>query len=126
LTALPGTVSAEKFPGASDLQLAALQLLVTASFFVSSSVASNRVLKVADLAGDYGGTILSLPKDQWVQEVVGWERFIWAHLRIFISDYAVGYHIQDPSAEAVMRKNMTQAERSLCGMQKMRKSGGFM
>jgi hypothetical protein len=78
------------------------------------------------LAQRNGGQFLSLPDDQWVQEIVSWEKYIWASLQTMVSDYAIGFGAQAPSAQSYVRTNLTQGERQLCGVQRMVKSGGFM
>lgn len=80
LIPLPGTVKAHDFPEASDIQLAALQLLVTSSGRYDTAAAAGTLSKVQDLADISGGQILSLPNDQWVQEVIAWEKYIWASM----------------------------------------------
>ena len=59
-----------------------------------------------------------------MQEVLAWEKYIWASLQIMLSDYAVGYVNIDPTIQAT-RKNLTTGEQQLCGAQRMMKSGGF-
>lgn len=67
-----------------------------------------------------------LPDDQWMREVVAWEKFVWASLQTVTSDYAVGHATRDPSVLDHIRNETTLGERQLCGIQRMRKSGGFM
>lgn len=124
LTGLPGIIEPENYPGASKVQLAAIKLLSVAGFFLDTSDASTRVLQASKILDS--GVILSLPDDQWIQEVVGWEMVIWASWQTMVSDYAVGYAARDPSLAKILKKNMTSGERQLCNLQQMRKSGSFM
>ncbi|KAF1974301.1 hypothetical protein BU23DRAFT_113994 [Bimuria novae-zelandiae CBS 107.79] len=43
-----------------------------------------------------------------------------------VSDYAIGYGAQTPSAQSYVRTDLTPGERQLCGVQRMIKSGGFV
>ncbi|KAJ4305538.1 hypothetical protein N0V90_001069 [Kalmusia sp. IMI 367209] len=126
LASLPGTVKSENFPGASDIQLAAVQLLVTSSFQYDTATAAAVVFQAQDLAERSGGQILELPDDQWIQEILGWEKYIWASMQTMVSDYAIGYGAQTPLVQSYVRTNLTQGERQLCGVQRMVKSGGFV
>lgn len=116
---------AEDYPGASDIQLAAMQLLVRSSLLFDLSDAGLDVLKATEMAGGTG-FIQSLPDDQWVQELIGWESFVWASLQIAISDYAIGPTVRDPAAGQFLRNETTNGERELCQVQRMKKAGGFV
>lgn len=72
------------------------------------------------------GYIDALPDDQWVQEAVGWESFVWAALQTAVSDYAIGPDLREPTARAYMRNETTLGEKQLCQVQRMRRSGGFL
>ena len=72
------------------------------------------------------GFITSLPNDQWMREVLEWEKYIWASLQTVVSDYAIGYTALDPSTQDSIRKNLTVGEKQLCQVQRMKRSGGFM
>jgi hypothetical protein len=82
-------------------------------------------LQASYLAGTTG-VITSLPDDQWVQEVVAWEKYVWAALQITVADYALGYETQDSSAQDATKNVTTLGEKRLCQSQRMRKSGGFV
>ncbi|KAF2018268.1 hypothetical protein BU24DRAFT_390046 [Aaosphaeria arxii CBS 175.79] len=121
---VPGNASSIQFPGASDIQRASMQLLITGALLTESVVAASQAFEIKEKSRS--GYIASLPNDQWIREITTWERFIWASLQTFIADYSIGYHHLEPTAKAHMRTNMTDAEKSLCGMQRMKKAGGFM
>lgn len=71
------------------------------------------------------GIIATLPDDQWISELQGWESITWATHQTVIADFAIGPTLRDPLAISYVLPPTNEAERSLCGMQKMRKSGGF-
>jgi hypothetical protein len=116
---------AAHYPGASDIQLAAIELLITSSMLFDISDAGQDLLLAKDLAGGTG-YIPSLPEDQWVQEVTRWESFVWAALQTAISDYAVGPSVREPSTRAYMRNATTNGEKELCQAMRARKPGGFV
>jgi hypothetical protein len=123
LTALPGKVVPSDYPGASDVQLAAIQLLITSTLMFDVSDAVQNGVKASDLAGGTGN-VPSLPDDQWIQEVIGWNSFVWAALQTAVSDFAIGPAVREPSAQAYIG-NLTAGEKELCKAQRMMKSGGF-
>jgi hypothetical protein len=118
-------MSREDFPDASDLQLSALKLLRITSFLYDTSDASMQ-LEVDRIMADSSGYIDTLPADQWVREVVGWEKLIWASRQTLVTDYATGYSARVDSTESFVRKDLSPGERELCGKQRMRKNGGFV
>ncbi|ORY10988.1 hypothetical protein BCR34DRAFT_588267 [Clohesyomyces aquaticus] len=61
-----------------------------------------------------------------VQEVIGWEAFVWAVLQTAVSDYAIGSAVREPSARAYMKNNTTKGEKELCQVQRVRMAGGFV
>jgi hypothetical protein len=74
-----------------------------------------------------GGSITDgLPDDQWIKEVVGWESQVWAGLQILIPDYAIGAKARDPLADFYVKYPETDAEKALCGMQRLPKASGFV
>ncbi|KAF2470133.1 uncharacterized protein BDR25DRAFT_370147 [Lindgomyces ingoldianus] len=112
------------YPGASPIQLAALRLLVSTNLVYGIFAGLDSGLKSSALSAD--GFVVSLPDDQWINEVISLEQYVWGSLQTVISGYAVGPQVRDESAEEFVRKNMTNGERGLCGLQRMRKSGGFV
>jgi hypothetical protein len=126
LSGLPGKVYRKSYPGASEIQLAALQLLITSSFELDVGDASSSVFEAQDLAERGAGRVISLPDDQWIREVVGWEKYIWAAMQTMITDYAIGFGNQVLSVTSYIRSNLTVGEKQLCGAQRMVKPGGFV
>jgi hypothetical protein len=126
LTSLPATVNTEKFPEASDVQRAGVQLLVTSSYLYSVVLAPRVVFQARDMAVQSEGRVTSLPDDQWMREILGWEKYIWASLQTVVSDYAIGYGALTASVQPYVRTQLTPGERELCGLQKMVKPGGFV
>lgn len=119
---LPSNLTEAELPGASDVQLAALRLLRTSLYFYN--IVSAESLRASKLLTT-GGYISSLPDDQWVQEVIGWESFAWAAMQIYIGDFFTGPVAREPYAASYTKPVSTEGERKLCGMMKMRRSGGF-
>ncbi|KAF2733301.1 hypothetical protein EJ04DRAFT_605754 [Polyplosphaeria fusca] len=72
------------------------------------------------------GFVEALPGDQWIQELQGWNSIVWAGHQALIADYSIGPTIRDPLSTSYVLPPSNNAEKSLCGMQKMRKPGGFM
>ena len=119
----PDLISSTEVPGASDTQIAALQLLANASYLFDLQTAELR-LNASSLVNTY--LIPSLPDDQWINEILGWERLIWASLQTTVSDYAVGYTTKVPRLDGNMKRNMSKGERELCNVQRMVKPGGLV
>lgn len=76
--------------------------------------------------GDSTGYIDNLPSDQWVREILKWENLIWTSRKVLVSDYAIGYSARVDTIQDFIRKDLRPGERQLCGMQRMRKTGGFV
>lgn len=125
LTALPGKPTLDDYPGASDVQLAAVELLITSTLLFDISDAALDPLKATDLAGGTG-YIMSLPEDQWIQEIAGWESFAWAALQTMIPDYAIGHSVREPTAAEYMRNETTNGEKELCRVQRAPMAGRFV
>lgn len=107
----------------NSLQLVVLNHLVSSAYLfdISSaqSIAASSAIRI-------GGRIPSLPDDQWVTEVIGWESTAWASLQIAVGDYFTGARARDPFGDLYVKTVASKAEKALCGMQRMRKSGGFV
>ncbi|KAF2186143.1 hypothetical protein K469DRAFT_687150 [Zopfia rhizophila CBS 207.26] len=114
-------VSKDNFPGANEVQLATLKLLVLSSrsFDISNVVSLNASW------GLDGGISTGLPEDQWIIEVSGWAANTSTSLHTMISDYAIGAKSHDPVADTYVGPPKTAGERALCHRQKMRKAGGL-
>lgn len=85
------------------------------------------VLKASSLIGiTLADVIAMLPADQWVQEIIGWEAYLWAAYQILVSDYSIGVAARAPDAASFVRKDMTRGEKQLCTKQKMKNPGGFV
>jgi hypothetical protein len=111
------------FPGASETQLSALQLVIDATGFYDLESGSSR-LKAALLGGSWG-EIKMIPEDQWIQELTSWEAAIWANAQIWLSEYAIGIGARVPNAAEYQKAPETEGEKQLCHTQKMRSPGGF-
>lgn len=110
------------FPGASELQVSILELLAKSAMF--SDLSQSERYEVQLLATD--GHVETLPDDQWMKEIKGWEATAWAGHQIAIADHAIGPAVRDPFAKSSVLPPSKAAQKSLCEMQKMRKSGGFV
>lgn len=120
---LPRDIASLGFNGITSLQSAVLNLLVSSAFMFDVSTSKTT------LAGSIiqiGGVLSSLPDDQWVKEVVSWESNAWAALQIAVADYAIGAANRDTFSKQYVKEPSSEGEKKLCGMQKMRKSGGFV
>jgi hypothetical protein len=89
LSSLPSDVTPRIFPGASNIQIAALQLLRNSSVTMDISNANVQLLSVNKLV-NARDSIVSLPIDHWVKELQNLEKFVFASLQIAITDYALG------------------------------------
>ena len=125
LSGNPISASPDIFPGANEVQTASLQLLLDANFL-------NDYLEATDVGLNASSYLQSMwiynqiPDNQWAIEIVEWERYIWAQLQTFVSDYSVGYGIQWPELTPLLRRNMTNGEKRLCQVQRRMKSGGLV
>lgn len=89
-------------------------------------MSSMRSLNASSLVSP-SGFVEKLPDDQWIIEVRRWVSLQWAAYQTAISDYAIGPKVRDASTESLYDfPPPTEGGRKLCGMQKMRKGGGFM
>ena len=136
-------VEALQSRGASDIQVAGLQILTQFSFLWDFTISLLSGFEVDTKVFDSTGGIVSLPDDQWVREIVRLEGMIWAALQTLTSDYAIGFSVQAPALEEFVRRNLTegktldkvndsilltifQGEKQLCRVQRMRKPGGMV
>ncbi|KAH8707661.1 hypothetical protein GQ44DRAFT_662719 [Phaeosphaeriaceae sp. PMI808] len=127
LTFLPDAANSTNFPEASDVQIAGLSLILGASFKYSNWNAPSKGLNATSKFSSSNGYVTEeFPKDQWVSEVVGWEKYIWATFQAYISDYAVGYNTRVPALKGFLKTNLTKGEKELCAMQRMLKPSGVM
>ena len=91
-----------------------------------AGLASNSEVSIADRLGGDGYIRTALPSDQWKTEVRGWESTTWAMKQFMVSDYAIGPGIREPRAQADVTNLRSPSDKQMCGLQKMRKSGGFV
>jgi hypothetical protein len=120
-------VNSTNFPEASEVQIAGLSLILDASSGYSTWNAATKGLNATSKFSSSNGFVTEeFPNDQWVSEVVGWEKYIWATFQAYISDYAVGYSARVPELKELLKTNLTKGERELCAMQRMMKPSGMM
>lgn len=124
LNSRPLNITSKDFPTATPLQLSVLQLLVESSKAMGFSRTSE-VLAAKQVQSD-GSISVQLPPDQWITEAKWMESFVWASLQITLSDFAVGPSVRDPDVVKYVIKPTSTGDKQLCGMQKMRKAGGFV
>lgn len=110
------------FLEANELQLSVLRLLVTSSYMFDMT---NDATKLALSLADDSRVIPGLPPDQWIKELVWAESTAYAMLQVGFTDYAIGPKVRDSKAEDWV-KPVTNGEKELCHMQRMRKSGNFV
>jgi hypothetical protein len=116
---LPDIFIKAQYPNINETQFAALQ--ISSAAFDSAGVQQLTAMEHAN-----GGVLATLPDDQWVQEMVSWERNVWSQLRTRVTDYAVGYEVREPLMAAAVNNETTTGQRQLCGMQRMKSPGGFL
>ncbi|KAF2108075.1 hypothetical protein BDV96DRAFT_606060 [Lophiotrema nucula] len=92
------------YPGATDTQLATLQLLQASSFIADTSSATSAGPKAAQNLTAY----------------------VWAGLQFAVTDYTVGMALRGPTAVHWLQNGMSQGQKVRCGSQRMRMSGGFV
>ena len=121
---MPLAINAEDYPDASPVQLSILQLLLQLSF--QFDIAKAPDLDISKKLGQGKFIETQVPNDQWITEIKGWESFTWAALQTTVADHAIGAQSRDPRAAQYVSRPTDQGDIELCGMQKMRKSGGFV
>jgi hypothetical protein len=124
LDGLPANTTALNFTSASDIQVAAIQILIDAN--EQSHIGSNRAARLTSKVESRGVLDAPVPDDQWVTEIQGWESFVWASLQTYVSDYAIGPQVRVEDAEKYTAKPDSDGLKQLCMVQKMRKSGSFV
>lgn len=123
--ALPGMPTPDDYPQLSPVQLAAMELLISSNLLYDIADAVLDTLKAGDLAVGTGW-LDSLPSDQWIQEIAGWESVVWAALQTAIPDYAIGHAVREPTAAGYVRNTTTEGEKALCRAQRAPVSGRFV
>jgi hypothetical protein len=107
------------FPQANEIQKTILRLLSTSAWLFNIGTVVEDLL-----AGslDNPDKLKGLPDNQWILEVERWEKQILASLQVAFVDYSIGPGIRDV-ASPIFEKPNSEAEKQLCGMQKMKKTG---
>lgn len=72
------------------------------------------------------GINVQVPDDHRVHDFVALEQNIGTQMQIALSTYAIGASTLDLETTPPMRKNQTEAEKKLCGLQRMQSPGGFV
>ena len=67
----------------------------------------------------------SASSTQWINEATSWSKYLLASTQVILADFAMGPGTRSPSSKDKIRRPETEGEKTLCGAQKMRKSGGF-
>ncbi|KAF2728125.1 hypothetical protein EJ04DRAFT_504579 [Polyplosphaeria fusca] len=120
VSGLPNDSTFESFPNASKSQAILLKSLMYAAN--TFGIAHMRSLNASSFLGNTG-QIDSLPSDQWIFEAKRWIAIELTAHQIVISDHTARNAV---ASSLYDRFPATQAARSLCSLQKMRKSGGFI
>jgi hypothetical protein len=113
----------EDWKGASPVQIAALKLLIEANRVMPISGVNE--VRTSKATGD-GIVTSQITPDQWVKEVEGLDSFVWASLQALIADYAIGPGVRTAELAEYVLEPKSPGDKQLCGMQKMRKAGGFV
>ncbi|KAI4607715.1 hypothetical protein J4E80_009456 [Alternaria sp. BMP 0032] len=114
----------QDFPEANEVQRAILELLIRSTWLhPTSDVLSCKVNTMISL-NEF--TVRDIPDDFWKQEVLGWEQETWGALQVMVSRHAIGPEEGDPLADGYRIEPKTEGEWTLCGAQKMKKTGGFV
>jgi hypothetical protein len=121
-TDLGGLPTSWDFPGANGIQQALLKLLVRVVYLNSAETGADH-LTPSTLDS---GISNSLPDDQWVHDFVSLEQNIGTQMQIALSTYAIGISTLNLGTMPPMRKNQTEADEQLCGLQRMQSPGGFV
>jgi hypothetical protein len=118
----------EQFPGASDLQIQILQMVINAveiyDFRIAAESTTNASTYLLNEIGYVYGN--AIPNDQWVHEITTWDRWGWAAMQTYISDFAVGYGVQEPDLGRLLNSSLSDTEKQLCQLQRRVKTGGLV
>lgn len=124
LDGLPANTTALNLTSASDIQFAALELLLEAN--AQSHIGSNRAVRLSSKLEPRGILNTPVPDDQWITEIQGWESFVWASLQTRVTDYAIGPQVREEDSAKYTLKPDSDGFKQLCMVQRMRKAGGFV
>jgi hypothetical protein len=115
----PPHIDNSMFPQANEIQKTILRLLSTSAWLFNIGTVAEDLLagSIDDPNHQYG-----LPHNQWILEVERWEKHILASLQVSFTDYSIGPGIRDVAFPAYIGPE-SEAEKQLCGMQKMKKTG---
>ncbi|KAJ4290359.1 hypothetical protein N0V90_010575 [Kalmusia sp. IMI 367209] len=106
----------------SDLPASAFACQYQIVYYNSAEIGTDH-LTAANLVDGYN---TKLPDDQWLRDFLSLENNIRTQMQIALAGYATGFRALDMEAEPTMRRNQTEAERKLCGLQRMQSPGGFV
>ncbi|KAI8940468.1 hypothetical protein NX059_004153 [Plenodomus lindquistii] len=111
------------FPEASEIQKSLLRLLTFSSYIRDLNEADTCLAEPMMNRGNF--KIDTIRDDWWKTEMLNHEHEVWIAWQILISQYVISPGVSDPLAAAYYVKPSTTAEKRLCGVQKMKKSGEF-
>ncbi|KAF1957462.1 hypothetical protein CC80DRAFT_470752 [Byssothecium circinans] len=125
LSGSPLQLTTNDFPDASPIQFSLLQLLQSISRFSDNIMLGPGYGNL--LAGKtvIRGISEGLPDDQWIRELVNWERISWTAYQMLLSVSIIGPKVFDEFADEYREAPKTEGDRALCRSLKMRKAGGF-
>jgi hypothetical protein len=118
----PPKVDTSMFPEANAIQQTILRLLSTSAWLFSLHNVAEDLLAGSLENPD---SLRGLPDNQWILEVERWQKQILASIQVAFMDYSIGPSARD-TAFPVQMPPITASERQLCGMQKMKKTGGVV
>ena len=118
----PPNIDFSWFPNATEMQKTIIRLISSSAYeFNIANVALDLLAESLENPDIERG----LPDDQWLRELTRWQKQILASLQVTMIDYSIGPGSRDTAYPAYVRPT-TDAEKALCGMQKMRKSGNVV
>ena len=114
----------ELTPHASPIQQGLLKLLGT--FADNAGLVSLDFASLDAQSTLNNGWVYALPPDQWIKEVKRWGAISLAMLQTRFADFAIGPSVRDTQVSSIYKYPTTESGKYLCGVQKMRKAGGFV
>ncbi|KAJ4302760.1 hypothetical protein N0V90_001651 [Kalmusia sp. IMI 367209] len=116
--------TSNEWPEATPVQHSIIQLLLSINRITNSNRSPHlnnlRASKTVQI-----GISPGLPDDQWVQEIIGWEAFVWSGYQTMLTTSVIGPKVFDESGDDYRDSPTDAGDKQLCQSLKMRKAGGF-
>ncbi|KAJ8117285.1 hypothetical protein OPT61_g1490 [Boeremia exigua] len=117
----PPNIDFSPFPKANEMQKTIIRLLATSAYEFNIGLVPEDLLAGSLENPDGRG----LPDDQWLRELARWQKQVLASLQVAMIDYSIGPGVRDTAYPFYFEPG-SEAEKQLCGMQKMKKSGSVV